>query len=357
MPRTDHRYPGETTVNITVVGAGAMGSLLAARLKLAMRSHAHEPGATPELQRVLLYGRPSTHLDAIRRHGLQLTERDGQITHTQLEVSSDPADVRGSDVVIVLVKAWATEEAVAPLRDYLTRDAVVITLQNGLGNASALRRALQREDGRPHVWLGVTTQAAVRTEPGKVTHTTDGITAIGRRTPQVNDALSNIAATLRDNGWRTSAVADIHRWVWRKLAINCAMNPLTALASVPNLAVSQDQDLKLAAMSVIKEVVEVAATQGVRLSAEMLGDVLEDAARSSGNRYSSMYVDLQQGFRTEIDAINGQVVRHAQRANIAVPVNTMLTRLIRAHEHGHRPSTGSKEGPSYTPRSDVHSQA
>jgi 2-dehydropantoate 2-reductase len=334
-----------------------MGSLLAARLTLAMSSHAQEPGATPELERVLLYGRPSAHLDAIRKNGLQLTERDGQITHTKLEVTSDPAAVKGSDVVIVLVKAWATEEAVAPLRDYLTRDTIVITLQNGLGNASALRRVLLKDGTRPHVWLGVTTQAAVRTEPGKVTHTIDGITAIGRRTPQVNDALSNIAAMLRDNGWRTSAVADIHRWVWRKLAINCAINPLTALAGVPNHSVSQDQDLKMAAMSVISEVVEVAATQGVRLSAEMLGDVLEDVARSAGNPYSSMYVDLEQGLRTEIDAINGQVVRHAKRANIAVPVNTLLTRLVRAHEHGHRPATGSKEGPSYTPRSDIHSQA
>jgi 2-dehydropantoate 2-reductase len=334
-----------------------MGSLLAARLTLAMRSQANDPGATPELQRVLLYGRPSAHLDAIRKHGLQLTERDGQVTHSPVEVSSHPADVRGSDVVIVLVKAWATAEAVAPLRDYLTRDTIVITLQNGLGNASMLRQALTKDNVRPHVWLGVTTQAAVRTGPGKITHTTDGITAIGRRTPQVNDALSNIAATLRDNGWRTSAVADIHRWVWRKLAINCAINPLTALAGVPNLAISQDQDLKLAAMSVITEVVEVAASQGVRLSAEMLGDVIEDVARDPGNPYSSMYVDLQQGLRTEIDAINGQVVRHAKRANIPVPANTLLTRLVRAHEHGHRPSSGTREGPSYTPRSDLRNQA
>jgi hypothetical protein len=61
--------------------------------------------------------------------------------------------------------------------------------------------------------------------------------------------------------------------------------------------------------------------------------------------------------RTEIDAINGQIVRHAKRANIAVPVNTLLTRLVRAHEHGHGPSEGAKDGPAYTPRANVHSQA
>lgn len=333
-----------------------MGSLLAARLTLGMRSHASEPGAKPELERVLLYGRPSAHLDAIRKHGLELTERDGQVSRTTVQVSSDPADVKGSDVVIVLVKAWATGEAVAPLRDYLTRETIVITLQNGLGNASVIRGALTKDGVRPRVWLGVTTQEAVRTAPGKVTHTTDGITVIGRRTPQVNDALSNLAATLRDNGWRTNAVADIHRWVWRKLAINCAINPVTALSGVPTLAISQDQDLKQAAMSVIQEVVAVAEAQGVRLNVETLGDVLEDVARSQGSMYSSMYVDLQQGMRTEIDAINGQVVGHAKRVNVPVPANTLLTRLVRAHERGHRPSEGSKEGTSYTPRSNVHSQ-
>jgi 2-dehydropantoate 2-reductase len=333
-----------------------MGSLLAARLTLGMRSHASEPGATPELERVLLYGRPSAHLDAVRKHGLELTERDGQVTHTSLEVTSNPAVVEGSDVVIVLVKAWATEEAVSPLRDYLQRDTIVLTLQNGLGNASVIRRALTRDGVRPHVWLGVTTQEAVRTSPGKVTHTSDGITAIGRRTPQVNDALSNLAATLRDNGWRTNAVADIHRWVWRKLAINCAINPVTGLAAVPTYAISQDPDLKQAAMTVIHEVVDVAKAHGVHLSAEMLGDVLEDVARSQGNVYSSMYVDLQQGMRTEIDAINGQVIRHAKRVNVPVPANTLLTRLVRAHEHGHRPTIGSKEDSVYTPRASVHGQ-
>ena len=158
---------GDALVKITVVGAGAMGSLVAARLTASMNYHAEEPGGTPELERVLLYGRQSEHLERIREHGLELTERDGQTNNIRLEVSSDPADVTGSDVVIVLVKAWATGEACAPLAPYLDRHAVVLTLQNGLGNAKALREVLVHNGVRPHIWMGVTTQAAVRTSPGK----------------------------------------------------------------------------------------------------------------------------------------------------------------------------------------------
>ncbi len=337
-------------MKITVVGAGAMGSLVAARLTASMNYHAEEPGATPELERVLLYGRQSEHLERIREHGLDLTERDGQTNNIRLEVSSDPADVTGSDVVIVLVKAWATGEACAPLAPYLDRHAVVLTLQNGLGNAKALREVLVHNGVRPHIWMGVTTQAAVRTSPGKVTHTTDGLTAIGRRTPAINDKLSALANTLRDNGWRTNAVADIHRWVWRKLAVNCALNPTTALASVPTRMVALDPDLLQAARVIIEEVVAVAASEGVRLHTETLVETMENFALSTANPYTSMYVDLQQGLRTEIDAINGAVVRHARRHNVPVPNNLMMLRLISAHEHGHRPETGeSKEASSYTP--------
>ena len=326
-----------------------MGSLLAARLTVSMKSHAAEPGATPELERVLLYGRASEHLETIRKHGLELTERDGQVTRVRLDVSSNPADVAGSDVVIVLVKAWATAEACAPLAPYLDRQAVVLTLQNGLGNAHTLREVLTHKSVRPHVWMGVTTQAAIRTAPGKVIHTTDGLTAIGRRTPSINDRLASLATTLRDNGWRTSAVADIHRWVWRKLAVNCALNPTTALAAVPTRAVVNDANLLQAARDIIEEVVAVAASEGVRLNAETLLETMENFAASTANPYTSMYVDLEQGLRTEIDAINGAVVRHARRHNVPAPNNLMMLRLVSAHEAGHRPEAGkSKEGPSYT---------
>lgn len=327
-----------------------MGSLVAARLTASMQSHAAEPGATPELERVLLYGRPSEHLETVRRRGLELTERDGQTTNIRLDVTSEPADVAGTDVLIVLTKSWATAEACAPLRDHLTRQTIVLTLQNGIGNAAILRQVLAREDGvRPHVWMGVTTQAAVRTAPGKVTHTTDGISAIGRRTPAINDALANLASTLRDNGWRTNAVADIHRWVWRKLAVNAALNPLTALAAVPTRSVATDAVLAQAAKTIIEEVVAVAAAEGVRLHADTLVEVMENFARTTANPYTSMYVDLEQGLRTEIDAINGAVVRVAKRHNVPVPNNQLLARLVIAHEHGHKPETGeSKESSSYT---------
>src|SRR5699024_358870 len=143
--------------------------------------------------------------------------------------------------------------------------------------------------------------------------TGNGLTAIGRRTTLVHEHLSNLAATLTEADWRTDAVEDIHRWVWRKLAINAAINPLTALARVPNRSINSDPDLWQAALSVAAEVVEVAAARGVRLSNDQIVSGIEEVARSTGDDRSSMLIDLENGMRTEIEAINGQVVRNARR--------------------------------------------
>ena len=308
-----------------------MGSLMAARLTQAMSSSS---GDTPSpIERVLLYGRPSAHLDAIRTNGLRLTEMDGRKVSVPVAASSDPAGVKGSDLVVVLVKAWASGEAVAPLAPYLTRDAVVLTLQNGLGNASALRTALLHDGVRPHVWLGVTTQAAIRTAPGAITHTGDGLTAIGRRTPEVNAQLRDLATQLTGAGWQTVAVEDIHRWVWRKLAINAAINPLTALAGVPNEVISTDAGLRHAATMIANEVVEVAKARNVTLNPQQIVAAVDEVARATGANRSSMLVDIESGSRTEIDAINGEVVRQARRHGIRVPINELMTILIRAREH------------------------
>ncbi|MDQ3542224.1 MAG: 2-dehydropantoate 2-reductase [Chloroflexota bacterium] len=319
-------------MRISIVGSGAMGSLMAGRLARASASSSESSARTEGIDHVLLYGRPSPHLEAIQRDGLRLIEMDGSTRTIPIQASSDPADVRGSDVVLVLVKAWATAEAAAPLRSYLTRDTIVLTLQNGLGNAASLRSALLHEGVRPHVWLGVTTQAAIRSEPGTIIHTGAGITAIGRRSEEVDTRIRDIASTLSLSGLQTVAVADIHRWVWRKLAVNAAINPLTALAGVPNATISSDPELRSAAATLAAEVVAVANAINVPLDLNEVLGAVDEVARATGRNRSSMLVDLEAGIRTEIDAINGAIVAESRRLRTRAPANHLMTALIRAQE-------------------------
>lgn len=308
-----------------------MGTLMAARLSSAMQAGGSDDEAErPET--VTLYGRPSEHIAAIQRDGVILTERDGSAHSVPVTATSDPAGVEGSDLVLVLVKSWATGDSVKPLKSHLTRDAVVLTLQNGLGNAAQLRSALLHDGVRPHVWLGVTTQAALRTAPGKVSHTGEGITVIGRKSSEVNTRLQQVAATLTAAGIETHAVDDIHRWVWRKLAINAAINPVTALSGVPNRAIRENADLQRACRLLAGEAVAVAAARGLALDEQQLMNAINDVAEATGDNRSSMLVDLENGMRTEIDAINGAIVKEAQRRGIDVPANQLVLSLIRARE-------------------------
>ncbi len=302
-----------------------MGTLMAARLSSAMPA-----GADPS--QVILFGRPSEHLATIQREGVTLTERDGSASVIPVHATSEAAEVEGSDLVIVLVKAWATGASVKPLKSYLARDAVVLTLQNGLGNAAQLRSALLHDGVRPHVWLGVTTQAALRTAPGRLTHTGEGITVIGRRSNEVNSRLQEIATTLTNANIPTSAVDDIHRWVWRKLAVNAAINPVTALAGVQNRAVRENADLKDACQLLASETAAVATARGLPLDAQQVMDAIDDVAEATGDNRSSMLVDLESGMRTEIDAINGAIVKEAQRHGVPVPANRLMVSLIHALE-------------------------
>lgn len=309
-----------------------MGTLMAARLSSAMVPDDTGDEAFARPERVILYGRPSAHLQKIQQDGVALTERDGSNRTIAVHATSDPAEVKDSDLVIVLVKSWATAESVTPLKSYLTRDSVVLTLQNGLGNAAQLRSALLHDGVRPHVWLGVTTQAALRTDPGCVTHTGEGITVIGQKSSKVNTRLRQIATTLSSAHVQTSAIDDIHRWVWRKLAVNAAINPVTALAGVPNRAVRENSDLQKACRLLASEAAAVAKARGLSLGSTEVLAAVNDVAEATGDNRSSMLVDFEYGTRTEIDAINGAIVKEARRRGIAVPANQLVTSLIRARE-------------------------
>ena len=314
-------------VRFAVVGAGAMGSLVAARLALA---------SVP----VVLLGRASSHLAAIRRSGLCLEELDGSTQSVPLAATDRLGTVADADVVVLLVKTWAIDEALAPLRSRLRPDAMVLTLQNGLGNGAAIRAALG-EVTPAEIVVGVTSQAALRVGSGVVRHTGMGPTVIGREDGNVDAALTGVTDTLSIAGLPTITVPDIERWVWRKLAVNAAINGLTALAGVQNGTIVEDLALREAAVVLADEVEAVARGHGFELG-DTVAAVDEVATATATNR-SSMLRDLESGVRTEVDAIHGAVVAAGEAVGIDAPANRVVAALIRARQRG-RTSTAEVGG-------------
>jgi 2-dehydropantoate 2-reductase len=301
-------------MHVVILGPGALGSLLGA----ALADAGHE---------VVLLGRQSPHLSALRQDGLRLTTRSGEIRRLRIEATADPASAARADTIVVLVKTPHTAEAASAIAPYVRPEQAVLTLQNGLGNAERLREAL---GPGPRILAGTTSQAAMRTAPGVVVHTGQGPTLIGYSNQEDAGIAKNLAKHFTDAGWPSAATCDIQRWLWRKAAINAAINGLTALGGFPNGVIADDPDLIDSAELIAEEAAEVARAQGIELG-PMRRHVLETAAATADNR-SSMLQDMEAGRRTEVASIHGAILAAGAAHGIETPAIRVMAALIQARE-------------------------
>ncbi|NPA07042.1 MAG: ketopantoate reductase family protein [Chloroflexi bacterium] len=289
-----------------IVGTGAMAGLFAARLAAAGES-------------VMMLGTWRAALDALRTHGLRWRDERGREQTYPVRVA-DPEGPLAARGALVLVKAWQTERVAQQLAARLPATTPVLTLQNGLGPQDVLRAAL----GAARVTVGVTTYAARVLAPGMVQATGSGSVDLAR-TPQG----AFWAAALRRAGFVVHMHEDVRGLLWGKLAINAAINPLTALLDVPNGALLDDPAARLFMAQAAREVARVAAAQGIALPFDdPVARAFEVARRTAANS-SSMREDLRRGAPTEIDAICGAVARRGREVGQPAPLNEALWMMVR----------------------------
>ena len=302
-------------MKIVIVGAGAMGSLFGGKLAQA--------GAE-----VVLYDVFAEHVLAVRAKGLAIEDASsGAVTVCRPHASTDVADCRNADVLVIFVKSTATEDAARAFRDVAGLATIALTLQNVLGNEAILRKHF----GVERTAAGVTSQGATFLEPGKIRHAGKGPTHLGMADGR-NEKLEPLAVLLGAAGFETHIEADVSSLVWSKLVINVGINALTAFVNQPNGRLLDTEETRALMADLVAEAVAVAKASGVRLTyADPLQTVMDVAKKTGANR-SSMLQDFDRGRESEIDFINGAIVREAALLGVSVPVNATVTRLIRAIE-------------------------
>jgi 2-dehydropantoate 2-reductase len=309
---------GRPNVETLVIGSGSLGSLLAARLAAGGNS-------------VTLFGRTSPHLERIASKWLTVEEAEGSRLTVRVRTATYGQTLRRPNLAIVAVKTWATDDAIRPLLPALQQVEAVLTLQNGLGNAQRLRKLLP---DHITVLTGVTTQAALRTDPGVVRDTGPGETWIGSEytpdDPATIELVNRTAAMLSQSGWPSSPVLDILPQLWMKLAVNAAINPLTALTRATNGDVAADPNLAQLAAYLASEAAAVAASLGIVLDRPV--ERALEVARATGENRSSMLRDIELGRRTEIEAITGAVHDLGEKNGVNTPITTMMTILLNTLE-------------------------
>ncbi|ADB57180.1 2-dehydropantoate 2-reductase [Archaeoglobus profundus DSM 5631] len=226
-----------------------------------------------------------------------------------------------ADITFVTVKSYDTEEVAKSLRN--VDCGIVVSLQNGIGNEEILSTYLGRVLG------GVTTYASNLIDYGWIEFAGVGETFIGSMDGKICEDVLVVVEVLRECGINAEAVSDIVRRKWIKTVINSVINPITAILRVRNGAIVEIEELWKLASAVLREGEEVLKAMGFDVELE---EVLKDVVTKTARNRSSMLQDIERGKRTEIDFINGAIVRKAEELGIDTPYNRALLLLVKSLE-------------------------
>lgn len=299
-------------MRITIVGAGAMGSLFG--------------GMLSRVAEVCLLDPWAEHIAAIRRDGLRIEEPSGDVV-AALEAATDPSEVGPTDLAIIFVKSHRTQWASDLAARFLKPGGLALTLQNGIGNRDVIVRVL----GEHRAWQGTTAHGATLLGPGHVRHAGSGLTHVENK-PGLEEQIQEIASLFGQAGIETHVSPDVDSLLWGKLVINVGINALTALLRVRNGVLSEAEGPRALMERAVEEAVQVAHAKGVTLPYADPRQRVREVAVATGANLSSMLQDVLRGSPTEIDVINGVIVRQGRQLGVPVPVNESLTALVKAVE-------------------------
>ena len=300
------------TGRVAVVGAGAVGCFYGGMLARA---------GVP----VTLVGRPA-HVDAMRRQGLRLSSASFD-EHIAVDASTDVAAVAGATLVLVCVKSTDTDATAVALAPHLAPDARVLGLQNGVDNAPRL----QAGTGRP-VAPAVVYVACEMAGPGHVRHLGRGELVIPSdmgATPGLSAA--DIVALFARAGVPVELSDNVVGALWGKLLLNCGYNAISAITDTPYGRMVTLPGIARTVHDAVAECLAVAAALGVVIPGDVWAAV-ERIATSMPGQVSSTCQDLRRGKPTEIDHLNGFIVREGERLGVPVPLNRALHALVKALE-------------------------
>ena len=301
-------------MRICIVGCGAVGSLFAANL------------AQLEDVDVWAYDLSREHVDAINANGLRLSGAGDVLTHPR--ATSDAAELPPCDFGIVATKAMHTSAAIAATA-HAFADGSVATVQNGLGNEEAIAEHVAR------VIRGTTFPAGKILAPGHVQWDVKGDTTLGPFEPKPAPfpEIERLADACTRSGMPTAAVHDARGPQWRKVIFNASTNPIGALTGLTHGRVCERPDLRKLVSGLVDEGKAVAAAQGIELDADPEA-LIDHAAKPevAYNHKASMLQDVEAHRTTEIDYLNGGIVRFGREHDVPTPLNQAIWALVKGVE-------------------------
>ncbi len=322
------------SMNVLIYGAGAIGSLVGYLLSDAGNTE-DKDRKCEKIENVALLGRKS-HMDKIKKHGLRINFLECSDSFLFENCFSSLDEFKRSsfvpELVVVCVKTYSLpgvcdEMRKSSLLSGKLKNAIFLLLMNGMGNREmfdSLGLAYDR------IFEGITSLGVKFSEDGLIELKGKGKTICEQ---EINkSARGFLKERFKEKGFEIEFVADFKKHQWDKLFVNAVINPITALTGKKN-EVILSQPLRNTIESIIEECVNIADKEGIKGDKEeVLRLVYSVAARTSMNT-SSMLQDILKGKKTEINSINGYMIRLAKNHEISVPVNKTLYALVNSIEH------------------------
>jgi len=296
------------------VGAGAMGSIFGARLAAA--------GVD-----TLLVDVAEPLVDKINADGVTVVRGEEETT-TRVPATRDPASAGPADLVVFFVKCYHTASAADAARPLVGPDTVVASLQNGWGNGDVLASVF--DPGQ--VVVGVTYNSGTVLGVGRVAHPGVGPTYMGPYDAGSAAGAERLAAALTQGGLEAHVTAEIRTEIWKKLILNAATLPTAALTGMNAGALTAHEPMHELVSETAREATAVARALGYEIDAGERVDYIHTLLERAGPTKASMLQDFEAGRRTEIDVINGAVVRGADETGTPAPLNRALVALVKGWE-------------------------
>jgi 2-dehydropantoate 2-reductase len=306
-------------MKIHILGAGSLGCAIGGTLAAAGSD-------------VTLIARSREHVDAVNARGLVMRNADGGEHVVEVSAATDARGLAPADMVIVLVKSFHTETAIEGYKSAIGSNTIVMSLQNGLGHEEVLANAV----GRERLLAGKTYVGGVFLAPGVVRAGVQGkLTLIGEPTGGISERAQRVAAEFERAGLKTTVSSNINGVIWDKLLVNTATGALSAITRLPYGSLYALPELEATAVVAVAEAMAVARAKGVTLSIKAPIDAWRMAGAGLGPDFkASMLQSLEKGSVTEIDFINGAVVREGERLGVSTPVNRTLVACVKGIEKG-----------------------
>lgn len=302
-------------MKIAIVGCGAMGCVYAGLLASA----GHEVWAVDAWRE---------HIDAIRAKGLRLEGISGDRT-VRIQATTNTADVGTSDLVIIATKIMHVEPAATAAQALIGPNTVVLSIQNGLGGPDISARIL----GRERVLVGVVGGfGASMKGPGHAHHNGMELVRLGEFAGPITPRLEQVAEVWRSGGFKVKCFDDIDQLVWEKLICNVTYSGPCSIMDRTIGDVMNDPDAWIVAANCAREAYAVGKAKGVKLDIADAEAYVRDFGSKIPNARPSVLLDHLAGRISEIDAINGAIVRVGGELGVPTPTNTTITSLVRAKE-------------------------